>query len=69
MDSHGWIRELMILLSSLTYTEVLEKRQGLKVDVSRASPIAKDEINEERMRELAQPMLKNQCGSVSAKGG
>jgi glucose-1-phosphate thymidylyltransferase len=41
---------------------VLEKRQGLKVGCLEAIAYRRGWISEERMRELAQPMIKNQYG-------
>ena len=45
-----------------TYIEVLEKRQGLKVGCLEGIAYRKGWIDEEKMRELAKPMLKNQYG-------
>ena len=45
-----------------TYIEVLEKRQGLKVACLEGIAYRQGWITEERMREIAQPMLKNQYG-------
>lgn len=45
-----------------TYIEVLEKRQGLKVACLEGIAYRQGWISEERMREIAQPMLKNQYG-------
>ena len=50
------------LSEASTYIEVVEKRQGLKVACLEAIAYRKGWITEERMRELAQPMLKNQYG-------
>ena len=50
------------LSEASTYIEVLEKRQGLKVACLEGIAYRKGWINEEKMRELAQPMLKNQYG-------
>ena len=50
------------LSEASTYIEVLEKRQGLKVACLEGIAYRKGWITEERMRELAQPMLKNQYG-------
>ena len=41
---------------------MIEKRQGLKVACLEAIAYRKGWINEERMRELAEPMKKNQYG-------
>lgn len=45
-----------------TYIEVLEKRQGLKVACLEGIAYRQGWITEERMREIAKPMLKNQYG-------
>ena len=50
------------LSEASTYIEVLEKRQGLKVACLEGIAYRKGWITEERMRELAEPMLKNQYG-------
>ena len=50
------------LSEASTYIEVLEKRQGLKVGCLEAIAYRRGWISEERMRELAQPMIKNQYG-------
>ena len=50
------------LSEASTFVEVIEKRQGLKVACLEAIAYRKGWITEERMRELAQPMLKNQYG-------
>jgi glucose-1-phosphate thymidylyltransferase len=50
------------LSEASTFVEVIEKRQGLKVACLEAIAYRKGWIPEERMRELAQPMLKNQYG-------
>ena len=50
------------LSEASTYIEVLEKRQGLKIACLEAIAYRRGWITEERMRELAQPMLKNQYG-------
>ncbi len=50
------------LSEASTYIEVLEKRQGLKVACLEGIAYRKGWINEDKMRELAQPMLKNQYG-------
>ena len=48
------------LSEASTYIEVLEKRQGLKVACLEGIAYRQGWITEERMRELAKPMLKNQ---------
>ena len=50
-----------------TYIEVLEKRQGLKVACLEGIAYRKGWIDEERMRQLAQPMIKNQYGQYLLK--
>ena len=50
------------LSEASTYIEVLEKRQGLKVACLEGIAYRQGWITEDRMRELAQPMLKNQYG-------
>ena len=50
------------LAEASTYIEVIEKRQGLKVACLEGIAYRKGWINEEKMREIAQPMLKNQYG-------
>ena len=55
------------LSEASTYIEVVEKRQGLKVACLEAIAYRKGWITEDRMRELAQPMLKNQYGQYLLK--
>ena len=55
------------LSEASTYIEVLEKRQGLKVACLEGIAFRKGWITEERMRELAKPMLKNQYGQYLLK--
>ena len=50
------------LSEASTFIEVVEKRQGLKIACLEAIAYRKGWISEERMRELAQPMIKNQYG-------
>ncbi len=50
------------LSEASTFIEVIEKRQGLKVACLEGIAYRRGWITEERMRELAQPMLKNQYG-------
>ena len=50
------------LSEASTYIEVLEKRQGLKVACLEGIAYRRGWISEEQMRQLAQPMLKNQYG-------
>ena len=55
------------LSEASTYIEVLEKRQGLKVGCLEGIAFRKGWIDENRMRELAQPMIKNQYGQYLIK--
>ena len=55
------------LSEASTYIEVLEKRQGLKVGCLEGIAYRQGWISEERMRELAKPMLKNQYGQYLLK--
>ncbi|MBR8719415.1 Glucose-1-phosphate thymidylyltransferase 2 [Bacteroides pyogenes] len=55
------------LSEASTYIEVLEKRQGLKVACLEDIAYRQGWITEECMRELAQPMLKNQYGQYFLK--
>ena len=55
------------LSEASTYIEVLEKRQGLKVGCLEGIAYRKGWITKEKMRELAQPMLKNQYGQYLLK--
>ncbi|MCF2708799.1 glucose-1-phosphate thymidylyltransferase RfbA [Bacteroides pyogenes] len=55
------------LSEASTYIEVLEKRQGLKVACLEDIAYRQGWITEECMRELAQPMLKNQYGQYLLK--
>lgn len=55
------------LSEASTYIEVLEKRQGLKVACLEGIAYRRGWISEERMRELAKPMLKNQYGQYLLK--
>ena len=50
------------LSEASTFIEVIEKRQGLKVACLEGIAYRKGWISAERMRELAQPMIKNQYG-------
>ena len=49
------------------FVEVIEKRQGLKIACLEAIAFRRGWIDEERMRELAQPMIKNQYGQYLLK--
>jgi glucose-1-phosphate thymidylyltransferase len=55
------------LSEASTYVEVLEKRQGLKIACLEGIAFRHGWITEERMRELAQPMMKNQYGQYLLK--
>ena len=55
------------LSEASTYIEVLEKRQGLKVACLESIAYRQGWITEERMRQLAQPMIKNQYGQYLLK--
>lgn len=50
------------LSEASTFIEVIEKRQGLKIACLEGIAYRLGWISEEKMRELAQPMLKNQYG-------
>ena len=55
------------LSEASTFVEVIEKRQGLKVACLEGIAYRKGWITEERMRQLAQPMIKNQYGQYLLK--
>ena len=55
------------LSEASTDIEVLEKRQGLKVACLEGIAYRQGWISEERMRELTQPMIKNQYGQYLLK--
>lgn len=55
------------LAEASTFVEVIEKRQGLKVACLEGIAYRNGWINEEKMRELAKPMLKNQYGQYLLK--
>ena len=50
------------LSEASTFIEVLEKRQGLKVACLESIAFEKGWISAERLKEIAQPMIKNQYG-------
>ena len=50
------------LSEASTFVEVIEKRQGLKIACLEAIAYRNGWISEDRMREIARPMLKNQYG-------
>lgn len=55
------------LSEASTFIEVIEKRQGLKVACLEAIAYRKGWIGEQKMRKLAQPMIKNQYGQYLLK--
>ena len=55
------------LAEASIYVEVLEKRQGLKIACLEGIAYRQGWISEERMREIAKPMLKNQYGQYLLK--
>ena len=55
------------LAEASTYIEVIEKRQGLKVACLEEIAFRNGWINEEKLRELAAPMIKNQYGQYLMK--
>lgn len=55
------------LAEASTYIEVIEKRQGLKVACLEGIALRQGWITPAKMRELAQPMLKNQYGQYLLK--
>lgn len=55
------------LAEASTFIEVIEKRQGLKIACLEGIAYRQGWITEERMRELAKPMLKNQYGQYLLK--
>ena len=55
------------LAEASIFVEVIEKRQGLKIACLEGIAYHKGWISEERMRELAKPMLKNQYGQYLLK--
>ncbi len=55
------------LSEASTFIEVIEKRQGLKIACLEAIAYRKGWIDEEKMRQLAQPMIKNQYGQYLIK--
>ena len=50
------------LSEASSFVETIEKRQGLKIACLEGIAYRRGWISEERMRELAKPMLKNQYG-------
>ncbi|MDY5968513.1 MAG: glucose-1-phosphate thymidylyltransferase RfbA [Bacteroidales bacterium] len=55
------------LAEASTFVEVIEKRQGLKVACLEGIAYRNNWISEEKLREVAQPMLKNQYGQYLLK--
>jgi len=55
------------LSEASTYIEVIEKRQGLKVACLEDIAFHKGWIDAEKLKELAQPMIKNQYGQYLMK--
>ena len=55
------------LAEASTYIEVIEKRQGLKVACLEGIALRQGWITTEKMRQLAQPMLKNPYGQYLLK--
>ncbi|HBN02276.1 MAG TPA: glucose-1-phosphate thymidylyltransferase, partial [Rikenellaceae bacterium] len=55
------------LSEASTFIEVIEKRQGLKVACLEEIAFRKGWINAEKLRELAEPMIKNQYGKYLIK--
>lgn len=55
------------LSEASTFIEVIEKRQGLKVACLEGITLRKGWISPEKMKALAQPMLKNQYGQYLLK--
>lgn len=55
------------LAEASTYIEVIEKRQGLKVACLEGIAYRKEWISADKLREDAQPMLKNQYGQYLLK--
>ena len=60
---HGSIQVRTTSLSEAsTFIEVIEKRQGLKIACLEGIAFRQGWITADKLRELAQPMLKNQYG-------
>lgn len=55
------------LAEASTFVEVIEKRQGLKVACLEGIAFRNGWITAERLREIAQPMIKNQYGQYLVK--
>ena len=55
------------LAEASNFVEVIEKRQGLKIGCLEGIAYRRGWISEEKMRELAQPMIKNEYGQYLLK--
>lgn len=55
------------LSEASTFVEVIEKRQGLKIACLEGIAFRKGWIDEKKMREMAQPMVKNEYGQYLLK--
>ena len=55
------------LSEASTFIEVIEKRQGLKIACLEGIAYQRGWINDDKMRQLAKPMLKNQYGQYLMK--
>ena len=55
------------LSEASTFVEVIEKRQGLKIACLEGIAYRKGWIDDDKMRQLAQPMIKNQYGQYLLK--
>jgi glucose-1-phosphate thymidylyltransferase len=55
------------LSEASTFVEVIEKRQGLKIACLEGIAYRMGWIDDDKMRQLAQPMLKNQYGQYLLK--
>jgi glucose-1-phosphate thymidylyltransferase len=55
------------LSEASTFVEVIEKRQGLKIACLEGIAYRRGWIDEEKMRQLAQPMIENQYGQYLLK--
>ena len=55
------------LSEASTFIEVIEKRQGLKIACLEGIALRQSWINSDKMKKLAQPMLKNQYGQYLLK--
>jgi glucose-1-phosphate thymidylyltransferase len=55
------------LSEASTFVEVIEKRQGLKIACLETIAYNKGWITEDKLREIAQPMIRNQYGQYLLK--